>query len=157
MTLDPPDSPESWAAARRLVEEYARSVPVDLGFQDLQRELVSLASDYGPPQGHFVLATQDEALIGCGGLRRLSDSVCEMKRLYVVPTHRGQHVGRAIAEALIAYARGVGYRTIVLDTLPFMSRARELYVALGFTPTSAYRHNPIPGASFWQLDLHEDR
>lgn len=156
MTLEHPDSPAQWAAARRLVEEYARSLPIDLGFQDFEHEIVSLAHEYGPPQGHFVLAALAGAHVGCGGLRRFSDGVCEMKRLYVVPPHRSEGVGRAIAEALVNQARVMGYRTMMLDTLPAMDRAQALYAALGFKPAIAYRYNPAPGASFWRLDLDRD-
>ena len=156
MTLEQPDSPARRAVARRLVEEYARSLPIDLGFQDFGREIVSLADEYGPPRGHFALAVREGAPVGCGGLRQLSDAVCEMKRLYVVPAHRGAGVGRAIAGALVNQARIIGYRTMMPDTLPVMESAQALYAALGFKPVSSYRYNPIPGASFWRLELDGD-
>lgn len=153
MTLHVPDSPELWIEARRLVEEYAGSLGVDLEFQNFQHELESMAEEYGPPHGYFVLAERDGVFFGCGGLRRFSDSTCEMKRLYVRPTHRGGGTGRGIIETLIKQARQMGYRAMLLDTLPSMGKAQDLYVLLGFKPTEAYRHNPVPGASFWKLEL----
>jgi putative acetyltransferase len=146
-TLVQPTSAELWAEARRLVEEYAASLDVDLSFQGFQHEIESLASEYGPPGGRFVLAEQAGTFIGCGGLRRFSESDCEMKRLYVVPANRRGGVGRTIAEALIEQARHLGYQGMLLDTLPSMIRAQELYSLLGFEPTAAYRYNPAPGAS----------
>jgi putative acetyltransferase len=154
MTLEQPHSPEMWAVARRLVEEYAASLNLDLGFQDFQHEIQALPTEYGPPHGCLVLAAHDRGFIGCGGLRRFSDSACEMKRLYVVPAHRAGGIGRAIAEALIDRARRLGYETMLLDTLPSMSRAQALYASLGFKLTPAYRLNPVLGASFWKLELH---
>jgi len=148
-----PDSPELWLAARRLIEDYAAWLKVDLCFQDFRHELETLASEYGPPNGWFVLARQDGAFVGCGGMRPLSDSACEMKRLYVVPASRGTGIGRAIAETLIEHARAAGYGSMLLDTLPSMQSAQHLYRALGFAPTAPYRHNPVPGATFLKLEL----
>ncbi len=135
------------------MEEYAASLGVDLGFQDFQREIDSLPLHYGPPGGRFLLAEREGAFIGCGALRDLGAGTCEMKRLYVAPPGRGAGAGRALAEALIAEAQRSGYDRMVLDTLPTMRSAHELYISLGFRPIAAYRYNPVPGASFWELLL----
>jgi GNAT superfamily N-acetyltransferase len=148
-----PDSPELWLAARALVQEYAASLDFDLCFQDFAHELDTLSSEYGPPGGRFVLASWSGTFVGCGGLRRFTGSACEMKRVYVVPVHRGKGIGQAVARALIAQARQAGYTEILLDTLPSMTAAQHVYFALGFTPTDSYRHNPVPGATFLKLEL----
>jgi GNAT superfamily N-acetyltransferase len=148
-----PDSPERWAIARRLVEEYAASLKLDLGFQKFDRELAMMETEYGPPDGCVLLAGQDGDFIGCGGLRRSSAAACEMKRLYVQPGRAGAGAGRALAEALIARAKALGYASMRLDTLPSMSRAQRLYASLGFKPTAPYRYNPIEGTSFLELQL----
>src|SRR5262245_23458784 len=121
-----PDSADQWAAARRLVEEYAASLHLDLGFQDFEREVNDLASQYGPPDGAFLLAQRNGALVGCVGLRKFSEGVCEMKRMYVVPASRGHGVGRALAEGIVSRARRLGYRRMLLDTLEFMKAAHAL-------------------------------
>jgi putative acetyltransferase len=148
-----PDSTERWTVARQLVEEYAASLNLDLSFQDFAREVESLAEDYGPPTGCFLLAAQGTTFIGCGAFRKVSDADCEMKRLYVVPTERGGRIGLALATALIEEARRLGYRRMLLDTLPSMKRAQELYASLGFRTTTPYRYNPVPGTSFLELPL----
>ncbi len=147
------DSPELWTAAGTLVDEYAASLGVPLDFQDFAHERAHLAVEYGPPDGVFLLARQENRFIACGAFRRFAESTCEMKRLYVRPIGRGRGVGRMIAEALIADARQRGYRRMVLDTLPSMGSAHALYMSLGFVPTAPYRFNPIEGTAFLALEL----
>ena len=150
------DAPELWQAARRLVLEYAASLEIELDFQDFEHELEHLASEYGPPDGVFLLAHDDrtgEPFAGCGGIRRFSGDMCELKRLYVAPPGRNLGIGRTLAVSLIAEARALGYRGVLLDTLPSMHRAQELYRSLGFREVASYRFNPVPGSVFMRLDL----
>jgi GNAT superfamily N-acetyltransferase len=112
-----------------------------------------LAAEYGPPDGVFLLAQQGEHFVGCGAVRRFSETTCEMKRLYVRPSNQARGTGRLIATSLIAEARRMGYQTMLLDTLPSMRAAQALYKSLGFEPVPAYRLNPVPGTSFLKLVL----
>lgn len=143
------------AAARALFEEYARSLGFDLDFQEFQDELAGLPGEYAPPGGCLLLAETYDGLVGCAGVRKWGSGICEMKRLYVVPSCRGLGLGRALAEAVIHEARRLGYHLMRLDTLASMAEANALYASLGFTRIPPYRHNPLEGALFMELDLTE--
>jgi ribosomal protein S18 acetylase RimI-like enzyme len=151
--LSPASNTADFAVARRLFEEYAALLGVDLCFQGFDAELEALPTMYGPPTGCLVLAWRGGDAVACGALRRLRDGVCEMKRLYVQPRARGQSLGRRMALALIAQAHSQGYSRMVLDTLPAMTSARALYRSLGFRETAPYYSNPEPGALYLDLTL----
>ena len=135
--------------ARALFREYADSLGVDLSFQGFEDELAALPGGYDA----VLVARIGGDAAGCVGVRPLEPGVCEMKRLYVRPFARGTGLGRALAEAAITRARELGYGRMRLDTLPSMGAAQELYRSLGFVEIAPYRHNPIAGSSFLELEL----
>jgi ribosomal protein S18 acetylase RimI-like enzyme len=136
-------------ALRVLFREYADRLGPQGWFSDLEAELAALPGGYDA----ILLARAGGEILGCVALRPLEDGTCEMKRLYVRPAARGSGLGRTLAEAAVAEARRLGYRTMRLDTLPTMSVARALYAALGFREIERYNDNPIPGVLFFELAL----
>jgi putative acetyltransferase len=141
--------------SRRLIREYGSSLGIDLSFQDFGRELDELPGEYRPPEGRLLLALVDGEPAGCAALRPLGGGRCELKRLYVRPAHRRLGLGRKLTEALVDAAGELGYRRMLLDTIPSMGAAHELYRSLGFRDRAPYRANPVPGATFLELDLDE--
>jgi GNAT superfamily N-acetyltransferase len=142
-----------WSQARQLVQAYAGSLAIDLSFQDFQQELARLETVYGLPGGALLLAAESGHWLGCVGVRRRSEHDSEMKRLYVAPEARGRGIGERLAAAAIEAAVRLGYRRMLLDTLPSMSAAQALYLRLGFLPIPPYRFNPVAGTVFLALEL----
>lgn len=140
-------------AVRRLFAEYAASLGFDLGFQSFDDELATLPGRYAPPDGALLVARAGGEPVGCVAVRALDDGICELKRLYVRPAHRGDGTGRLLVEAAVAAARGLGYRRMRLDTVPGMEQAQALYERLGFVEIAAYTDNPVAGARFLELEL----
>lgn len=142
-----------WASAAVLFREYVAGLPFVLDFQDVDVELSDLEAEYGAEDGVVLIAALDGDDVGAVGLHRFSGGDGEMKRMYVREVARGHGIGRALAEAIIASARKIGFRRVVLDTVRSLDAANQLYESLGFVDIEAYRHNPRPDARYLGLDL----
>ncbi len=137
----------------RLLVEYVDSLDFDLVFQNFEEELRNLPGEYAGPEGCVLLARYQDKAAGCVALRKLSDGICEVKRLYVRPQFRGLKIGRKLMESIIAEARRIGYVSIRGDTVPSMQIAQALYASLGFKEIEPYCRNPVEGAKCIELKL----
>jgi carbonic anhydrase len=138
---------------RQFFRNYAAWLGVDLCFQGFAEEMASLPGPYSAPAGRLFYAEVDGQPAGCVGLRPLSAGICEMKRLYVEPRLRGQGIGRVLVLAAIRAAKDIGYRRMMLDTLPAMRIAVKLYRDMGFREAPGYYQTPLEGTIFLSLDL----
>ena len=152
MIIVPAHTQSEIQAVRELFLDYAASLTFDLSFQDFDQEVRNLPGDYGPPSGCLLLALADEQAAGCVALRSLEPSIGEIKRLFVRPQFRGLGLGKQLAQAILENAHPL-YERVRLDTTPTMTGAINLYESLGFRRIEAYRHNPIAGAIFMEMDL----
>ena len=146
---------EALEQVRQYFRNYAGWLGVDPSYQNFDQEMASLPGAYETPDGRLFFAEVDGPPAGCVGVRPLpgSEGVCEMKRLYVEPEERGHGVGAALALAAIKAAKEIGYRKLMIDTLPNMRMAVKLYRELGFTEAPNYYQTPVEGTMFLALDL----
>jgi len=145
---------------RQLFAEYTEFLlDLDGDFREILQgqnyggELEHLAEKYGPPSGRLYIAYFEKQAAGCIALRRISDTECEMKRLYVRPQFRGNRLGEALVAKIIDDAKEIGYHSMLLDTLPSLKRAIQLYESIGFYRISAYNNNHVEHTVFMKLDL----
>ena len=138
---------------RELFQEYWNSFGFTPCFQNFAGELAGLPGDYVPPAGALGLALVNEQAAGCAALRRIDETRCEAKRLFVRPAFRGQGTGRALLDWVIAQARAAGYREMLGDTMPVMEQALAMYDRYGFERAQPYSAEPTPGAIYLRLKL----
>ncbi|HHP7238677.1 GNAT family N-acetyltransferase [Longibacter sp.] len=157
-----------WAAVRDLFRDYLSELDFDLDFQDVDRELRALPGPYASPDGAVLLALESGAsgtrhtgnghrAVGVVAIKPLDAEngtrICEMKRLFVRPGHRGRGLGRALAEAIVEAARRRDYDMMRLDTVASMSSARAVYDRLGFRERDPYYHNPLDDVVYYERHL----
>ena len=140
---------------RKLFEEYARSLDVDLYADGFSDECAGLPGDYAPPRGRLLLARIGGQAAGCVALRPQADGAAELRRLFVRPAFRHAGLGRRLAEEALEGARSLGYARVRLDTLPAMREAIALYRVLGFQEIPPYKDPPGPGAIFLERSFDQ--
>lgn len=104
-------------------------------YDDLRKKF---PGQHVPPDGCLLVAMNDGQPCGCAALARLTDTICEMRTVYVRPDCRGLGVGKKLVEAIISQSHAFGYSTMRLDTLRFMESAQTLYRSLGFYDIEPY-------------------
>lgn len=102
-----------------------------LEIQNYDDELEHLKDKYGMPAGRLYLAYCGGKTAGCIGLKKLDEDNCEMKRLYVRPEFRGRKIGGLLIQKTIADVKTIGYKHMLLDTLPFLESAVHMYKKWG--------------------------
>ena len=126
--------------AARLERAFGFEQDVPAAVEYLMRHL----NQFAPPAGRLLLVLEDDAVLGCGGLRPIAPGVVEIKRMYLRPEARGRGLGRQLLEALLAASRQEGYQQVRLDTDGLMPAAVQLYRAAGFVPCDPYPESEIP-------------
>jgi len=147
---------EEFEIGKKLFEEYADELNVDLSFQNFSKELGAIGEQYNKPSGGLLLAFYDTLPVGCAGIRRLDDHTAELKRMYIKDEYRGLKIGVSLLQHAINLAKTLHYKKLRLDTLAGMTKAQQLYQSFGFYEIPAYRHNPLAGTIYMEKDLFDD-
>jgi len=148
------DTAEEFEQGKTLFEEYAGSLDFDLGYQNFKKELSTIAQQYKEPDGALLLCFIDnQNAVGCAGVRKFSEGIAELKRLYVKPGYRSLKIGKQLLESAIDTAKELNYKFIRLDTVPGQTKAQELYYYLGFYEIVSYRYSPIAGTIYFEKRL----
>jgi GNAT superfamily N-acetyltransferase len=109
------------------------------------------AAEFEPPTGAFLVLLDNGTTVAGGGIRRIDDSIVEVKRMWTNPDYRRQgHAMRTLRE-LAGLADRLGYRTVRLETGHAQPEALALYRRLGFAQIGAY--GPYDNATAFELDL----
>ncbi|WP_028997477.1 GNAT family N-acetyltransferase [Azohydromonas australica] len=145
--------PADSARLQCVIREYVAWLGPDLSYRGFDAEMADFDRTYTLPSGTFFLAESGTEAAGCAGLLRHGTEVAELKRVFVRPAFRGHDLGRRLVEAVIAKARALGLRRLVLDAVPQTVHAQQLYERMGFEETAPYYDAVLPGTRFFAMTL----
>jgi len=128
-----------WANAK--VEE---NFGVSFDIATMLEEDMNSLDKFMPAKGRLLLGYVEDQTMGIACLRALTDSIGEIKRMYVRPEARNRGLGRALLNQLLEEAGQIGYERVRLDSARFMTEAHKLYRSAGFHEIEAYEGSEIP-------------
>ncbi len=146
-------SKDEYESAAILFNEYAQWLGIDLEFQHFQDELKSLEKMYSAPGGGIILCKNDNNFIGCVAIRKIDNTMAELKRMYVQQQHQHKGIGKGLLERSLKLAKECNYSIIRLDTLSNMLPAINLYRKYGFIEIAPYYHNPNLTAVYFEKKI----
>lgn len=136
-----------------MLRENDSEMAMYLNAQNYDEEIKNLEVKYGMPEGRLYAALVDAQVAGCIALRKIDEENAEVKRLFVKPEFRGHKLGEKLVKQLIEDAKEIGYKHMLLDTLPFLKSAIKLYQNLGFYEIDSYNGAPLGHLIYMKYDL----
>ncbi|MGW2742130.1 bifunctional helix-turn-helix transcriptional regulator/GNAT family N-acetyltransferase [Streptomyces sp. NPDC001450] len=137
---------------------YASEYGWNADYEGLVAKIVAdFAQDHDPHLERVWIAELDGRPVGC--VMCVRDDVpatARLRLLLVEPDARGHGIGDRLVRAVVGFARGVGYRDLVLWTNDVLSSARRLYQRHGFVLVAERPHRSFGKdlvGQDWRLDL----
>ncbi|MFQ2285121.1 bifunctional helix-turn-helix transcriptional regulator/GNAT family N-acetyltransferase [Aeromonas dhakensis] len=130
----PADNPAIAAVVRAVSAEYG--LTADKGYGVADPNLDFLHETYlGERSRYWVIEGPDGSILGGGGIAPLAGEegqVCELQKMYFMPSLRGLGLGRRLVLQALDEARALGYQRCYLETTAVLREATALYESLGF-------------------------
>ncbi|RLS24839.1 MAG: GNAT family N-acetyltransferase [Planctomycetota bacterium] len=101
----------------------------------------------------YVIENADGQIVGTGGIALSSTKVCELRKMYLVPSERGAGLGKKMLHLLLAEAKTLGFQQVTLETASVLKNAIILYKAAGFLPYQPDHLSPRCDQAY-KLDLN---
>lgn len=101
-----------------------------------QSDLRAIDTYYIEPGGNFFIAWDAPVgeIAGFIGLKKCGEAEGQIKRMAVLPAYRRQRIGTRLAETVIEWAVGSGFKTLRLTTGK-NENAIDIYKTVGFVVT----------------------
>jgi GNAT superfamily N-acetyltransferase len=140
----------------RLYEDFLRTTHACGYFNHAHflEEIENLPTPYTDHNGELLLAHIDGISAACIAYRaahKEGSTICEIKRLFVLPAYRGQGLARHLVAEVLTRVTARGFTRAILDTdQAHMPGAFELYTRFGFRPYKpnqadiAFLDRPLP-------------
>ena len=121
-----------------ILENYGLKVKTD----GVDADLFNIVQNY--KEGLFgVIELRDTLeLVGSFALFPLSDSVVELRKMYIKKQFRGNGLGKWVIDFCEAYAQKTGYEQITLETASPLKEAYQLYLSKGYELVDKENHTP---------------
>jgi putative acetyltransferase len=115
-----------------LVKKVLSDYGLIINPEETDKDLSDLDNFYFDNKGWFTVIDHGNEIIGSYGIFRVSEKVCELRKMYLLPEYQGIGLGRLMMEDAIHQAKTLGYAEIILETNKLLDKAIHLYKKYGF-------------------------
>jgi len=144
-----------------VVERHGVLYRTEYDWDDTMEGLIAtivgaFAQGHDPERERAWIAELAGVRVGCVFCVRKSEDVAQLRLLLVEPAARGHGLGTRLVDACIDFARGAGYRELVLWTNDVLHAARRIYERAGFQLVEEGRHHSFGQdlvEQTWSLEL----
>lgn len=146
------DNPHIARIIRDTLTELDVVKPGTVYFDPTTDDLYTLFSN---SKSHYTVVEIDGVVVGGGGIfptEDLPNDMCELVKVYLIPTARGKGIGKRLILYCLEKARNMGFNAVYLESLKEQHFAVRLYESIGF------KHLDAPlgqsghfACSFWML------
>jgi putative acetyltransferase len=125
--------PKHYSAIKTLVLGVLKEYGLKHGTVDDCLDDIDL--HYFKKGGFFgVLLNNEQQVIATAGLYPIGQQEAEIRKMYLLPSCRGQGLGKYILQDLIQRALKMGFFRLELETASVLKEAISLYKSFGFIP-----------------------
>jgi len=121
------------------IEEFAKELDKAHELDDLN----VYQKIYTENRGLFLVVLDDGKVVGTGAIRKYSEDVAELKRIWLLETYHGRQIGYRMVNMLLDFAREQGYRRANLESTRLNKRALAFYEKAGFHEVPGPHADPI--------------
>lgn len=132
--IRPDDNPALAQIIRNAFREFNLAKP---GTAFYDKALDDLYTTFCSPRTAYHVGVIDDHVVGGGGIypsEGLPPAVCELVKMYLLPSVRGKGLGSLLIDECFRSARQFGYGQVYIETMPEFGNAISLYEKRGFRP-----------------------
>jgi putative acetyltransferase len=142
----------------KLIENYSLFPAVNSDSKEIKSVIFSVLKEYGLKEdesttdkdlddiqgnymdngGFFGKIITENKIAGTIGLIKVTDDICELRKMYLLKEHRGKGLGKILMDIIIEIAREKKYRKMELETANVLIEAIKLYEKFGFKGLQKY-------------------
>src|SRR6478735_9636488 len=115
--IEPRDDATIAKIIRTVMPEFGADGP---GFAIHDAEVDTMSTAYSRPRSRYFIIEADGAVQGGAGIAPLDGGaadVCELRKMYFLPTLRGRGAGKAAIDRCLEAARTFGFKRCYIETL----------------------------------------
>lgn len=111
--------------------------------EDYDREVLSKPKHYIlEPGGHIFFAVEDDKVLGAVALLHRGEGVFELTKMAVLPSERGQGIGKQLMQYCLDFAKSARFNGLYLYSNTLLANAIHIYRKYGFVEVTIPKDNP---------------